>query len=96
VRAAGAAVKDLDLRTVMRKRARLVGSTLRARSDAFKAALVRKFAEDFRTELRRGALKPVVDKVGPCGGHRPAHALILLLLHSMSGMCACRSRDAGV
>ena len=60
----GAAVKDLDLRVLMRKRARLVGSTLRARSDAFKAALIKRFAEDFKTELRRGGLRPVVDKVG--------------------------------
>lgn len=57
-------MKELDLWQLLKKRARLVGSTLRARSDAFKAALIRKFAEDFKIELRRGGLKPVIDKVG--------------------------------
>ena len=60
---AGAIVKELDLWVLMRKRLRLIGSTMRSRSAAFKAALVAKFAEEFRTELRRGELRPVVDKV---------------------------------
>ncbi len=59
---AGAIVKELDLWVLMRKRLRLIGSTMRSRSAAFKAALVAKFAEDFKTELRRGELRPVVDK----------------------------------
>ena len=60
---AGAIVKELDLWVLMRKRLRLIGSTMRSRSAAFKAALVAKFAEEFRTELRRGELRPVVEKV---------------------------------
>lgn len=59
---AGSIVKELDLWVLMRKRLRLIGSTMRSRSAAFKAALVAKFAEEFRTELRRGELRPVVDK----------------------------------
>ena len=59
---AGAIVKELDLWVLMRKRLRLIGSTMRSRSAAFKAALVAKFAEDFKIELRRGELRPVVDK----------------------------------
>ena len=61
-RLAGAIVKELDLWVLMRKRLRLIGSTMRSRSAAFKAALVAKFAEEFRIELRRGELRPVVDK----------------------------------
>ncbi|KAK9842461.1 hypothetical protein WJX81_001270 [Elliptochloris bilobata] len=59
----GAIVKELDLWVLMRKRIRLIGSTLRSRSAAFKTALVRKFGEDFRAELARGDIRPVVDKV---------------------------------
>ena len=62
VKPAGAIVKELDLWVLMRKRLRLIGSTMRSRSAAFKAALVAKFAEEFKTELRRGELRPVVDK----------------------------------
>lgn len=55
-------MKELDLWVLMRKRLRLIGSTMRSRSAAFKAALVAKFADEFKTELRRGELRPVVDK----------------------------------
>ena len=62
VHPAGAVVKELDLWQLLKKRARLVGSTLRSRSPAFKAALARRFAEEFKMELRRGDLRPVIDK----------------------------------
>ena len=60
---AGAIVRELDLWALLRKRVRLIGSTLRARAPAFKAALIRKFAADYAAELQRGDLRPVVDKV---------------------------------
>ena len=63
---AGAIVRELDLWALLRKRARLIGSTLRARTPAFKAALIRKFAADYAAELQRGDLRPVVDKVLFC------------------------------
>ena len=62
----GAIVRELDLWALLRKRARLIGSTLRARTPAFKAALIRKFAADYAGELQRGDLRPVVDKVPSC------------------------------
>ena len=63
---AGAIVRELDLWALLRKRARLVGSTLRARTPAFKAALIRNFAADYAAELQRGDLRPAVDKVPGC------------------------------
>jgi NADPH:quinone reductase-like Zn-dependent oxidoreductase len=86
-------VKELELRTVMRKRARLIGSTLRARSYAFKAALVAKFAKDFGAELRRGALRPVIDKVGPFVADRLCRAPPCLPLHACPRMRAWPCAD---
>src|SRR3989442_7709057 len=49
----------------MRKRARLIGSTLRARSRAEKAALVRRFREEILPAFQTGALRVTVDSVLP-------------------------------
>lgn len=69
---AGAAA-ELDLRLLMRKRARLVGSTLRSRSRAEKAAVVARFREEVLPAFGAGKLKPVVDSVFPAT--RAAEAL---------------------
>lgn len=58
---------SLDLRALLRKRARLIGSTLRARPLEEKAALVRRFLDDTWPRFERGALAPVVDRVLPMG-----------------------------
>ncbi len=52
---------------VLRKRASIIGSTLRSRSDEFKAKLVAELRADFKEPLRHGDIKPVVDKVQPDG-----------------------------
>src|SRR5437879_1805241 len=54
----------VDLGLLMRKRARIVGSTLRARSRAEKAALVTRFKE-ILPGFTDGALRVVVDTVFP-------------------------------
>ena len=55
----------LDLALLMRKRARIVGSTLRARSRAEKAALVTRFKDEILPGFTDGALRVVVDTVFP-------------------------------
>ena len=55
----------LDLALLMRKRARIVGSTLRARSRAEKAAIVTRFKNEVLTGFASGALRVVVDAVFP-------------------------------
>src|SRR5438093_6619167 len=55
----------LDLALLMRKRARIVGSTLRARSRAEKAAIVTRFKDEILPGFTGGALRVVVDTVFP-------------------------------
>lgn len=56
---------DLDLALLMRKRARLVGSTLRSRSREEKAALVTRFRDEILPAFASGALQVTVDSVFP-------------------------------
>ena len=55
----------LELYELMGRRARLIGSVLRARSRAEKASLVREFAAFGLPRLADGRLRPVVDRVLP-------------------------------
>ena len=72
--AAGMVAEKVDLMPLLRKRASLIGSTLRSRSLDFKAALVRNLSEDFKTELKQGSIKPPIDKVYPWESVADAHA----------------------
>lgn len=56
---------SLDLALLMRKRARIVGSTLRARSRAEKATIVSRFKHEILPSFATGALRVVVDAVFP-------------------------------
>ena len=64
---------SLDLLTVMQKRATLVGTVLRARSDDEKAEAVRLFARDVIPLLESGDVKPVIDRVYKLEEVRKAH-----------------------
>ena len=59
----GAVAEKVDLSKLLRKRASLIGSTLRSRSREFKARLVSSLAEELKLELKQGLIKPPVDKV---------------------------------
>ncbi|HYL22661.1 MAG TPA: NAD(P)H-quinone oxidoreductase [Gemmatimonadales bacterium] len=56
---------ELDLALLMKKRARVVGSTLRFRSRAEKAALVARFRDEILPGFADGRLTVVVDSVFP-------------------------------
>ena len=56
---------SLDLALLMKKRARIVGSTLRARSRAEKAAIVARFKNDVLPGFASGSARVVVDAVFP-------------------------------
>ncbi len=55
----------LDIGQVLGKRLRLIGSTLRSRSDAEKSEITRAFAERFWPLLIDGSIEPVIDSVLP-------------------------------
>src|SRR5437870_10268060 len=63
----GGAVVETDLGLLMRKRARLVGSTLRSRSRAEKAAIVARFREELLSsfDAGKGGLRVTVDSAFP-------------------------------
>ena len=56
---------ELDLRALMARRARLIGSTLRGRSREEKAALVQRFQKDVLPAFDGGGLRVAIDSVYP-------------------------------
>lgn len=67
-------VAELDIRLLMSKRARLLGSTMRNRPRAEKAEITRGFLRDFGAALTAGELVPVIDSVFPLAEVEAAHA----------------------
>ena len=70
---AGMITDSFNMTKLLRKRAHVIGSTLRNRTDAFKADLVRELRAQFKEQLRHGDVKPVVDKVFPFESVGDAH-----------------------
>lgn len=64
---------ELDMMALLRKRLRLIGSTLRNRTIAEKAALTQQFVEQFMPLFRAGILRPIIDVVYPIIDARAAH-----------------------
>ena len=65
---------ELNMAEVMRRRLMLTGSTLRPRSDAFKALLADEIARNAWPLVTDGNLRPVMDQVFPLADAAAAHA----------------------
>lgn len=63
----------LDFGVVMRKRLKIIGTVLRSRSHVEKAAATRRFAAHVLPLLRRGLVRPVIDKIYNLEDVRAAH-----------------------
>jgi len=72
----GGARAELDLGQLMGKRAAVLGTTLRARPDEEKAAIVRSVREHVWPLLESGRVVPVVDQVLPVDQAAEAHRLV--------------------
>ncbi|WP_349513570.1 NAD(P)H-quinone oxidoreductase [Erythrobacter sp. NFXS35] len=70
----GGAKADLNMAVVMMRRLTLTGSTLRPRSDAFKAALADEIADNAWPMFASGELSPVMDMTFPLAEAAAAHA----------------------
>lgn len=69
----GGSRAEIDLRALMVRRARMMGTVLRARSTAEKAELAREFSSDVLPGLADGSLAPVLDAVFPPERAADAH-----------------------
>jgi putative PIG3 family NAD(P)H quinone oxidoreductase len=70
------ATAELDLGLLLRRRLRLEGTVLRARSRIEKAAAVAAFADGVLPLLASGAIRPVVDRVFPFDAIADAHRVM--------------------
>src|SRR5204862_41745 len=61
----GQRTAEVDVSTLLGKRAQIIGSTLRSRSVESKAAIVRAFLDQFGADLEAGRVRPVISKVFP-------------------------------
>jgi NADPH2:quinone reductase len=72
----GGAKAEIDLGQVLRRRLHISGSTLRPRTNAFKAAIARNLRERVWPLFAEGKLKPVIYKTFPLVQAAQAHALM--------------------
>lgn len=72
----GGAQADVNLGLMMVKRQRIIGSTLRARSVAAKAAVMDALQTEVWPHIESGAIKPIVEAVLPIESAEEAHALV--------------------
>ena len=72
----GGGKATMPLFVLMRRRLRLIGSVLRARSRAEKAALVAAFGDFALPRLADGRLRPIVDRVLPFAEIAAAYAML--------------------
>jgi putative PIG3 family NAD(P)H quinone oxidoreductase len=69
----GGAQATIDMARLMAKRQTITGSTLRARSDAFKAALTEEIERTVWPFVAEGALRPAMDRTFPLREAAAAH-----------------------
>lgn len=72
---------EIDLAGLMVKRQRVIGSTLRVRPAAEKAAIVEAFRQRFGAALEAGRLRPVLDRVLPLAEAGEAHRIMKASTH---------------
>jgi NADPH:quinone reductase-like Zn-dependent oxidoreductase len=72
----GGARAEVNLGVLLARRLQVIGSTLRARPEAEKAAIVAGFVSRFGPALEAGEIGPVVDRVLPLAQAAEAHRLL--------------------
>ncbi|MEZ4291819.1 MAG: NAD(P)H-quinone oxidoreductase [Myxococcota bacterium] len=77
----GGAKSEISLATLLARRLRVIGSTLRTRTAAQKAGIVRGFVERFGADLEAGRIRPVLDRVFALGEAPEAHRTLQASRH---------------
>ena len=70
----GGRMAEVDLGRMLIKRQRLIGSTLRSRSDADKADIIAGIAAEVWPAVCAGQVVPIIDTTMPVAAAREAHA----------------------
>jgi len=70
----GKRIETFDLSWLMRKRIKIMGSTLRSRTLEYRIALTQAFSDRYLSKFESGELKPVIDRVVPWKHVGEAHA----------------------
>jgi len=61
----GSVIEKLNMAKFLVRRAQILSSTLRARSDSYKADLIKSFSENVVPKFESGELRVIVDKTFP-------------------------------
>jgi putative PIG3 family NAD(P)H quinone oxidoreductase len=77
----GGARAELNLASLLIRRLRVIGSTLRARSDREKAKIAAGFRERFGADLESGRIRPILDRVLPLEQAPEAHRVMKASQH---------------
>lgn len=72
----GGRTGELDLGTLLTKRASVIGTTLRSRPDAEKAKIVAGVARDVWPLIEAGSVRPIIDRTLPLEQAAAAHAVV--------------------
>ena len=67
---------EIDLKNIYVRNVRIIGSTLRSRTPAFKAELLAKLVSDVWPKVEEGMMKPSIYKVPPITEAEEAHAIL--------------------
>lgn len=67
---------EFDIRQLMGRRLRLIGSVLRSRTLAEKVEIKERFVQQFWAQLESGAIQPVIDTILPIQEAEAAHTLM--------------------
>ena len=77
----GGAKAEISLAALLMRRLRVIGSTLRTRSNAQKAEIVRAFLDRFGEDFEAGRIRPVLHEVFPLAKAPDAHRMIKASTH---------------
>ena len=69
----GIRLEEFNIRSILTKRLKIQGTTLRARSNAYKQELIQAFSADFLPDLASGKITPIIDSVLDWNDIQQAH-----------------------
>ena len=82
----GGAQSEINLGLLLTRRLQVIGSTLRTRPVAEKAAIVRGFVDRFGEALREGRIRPIIDRTLPLADAMEAHRVLQASEHFGKGV----------